>query len=115
MGRTKTKRRLFAESERTAGNVVKIMSDGDQEVMNFLEKYIAYEPFSLQWIDVLDVYQIYGRSIWIFFEKCCDGDIEMFSDTLLGLENYSFADSYIGQRRIVKKSIKMESGLAFQS
>jgi hypothetical protein len=114
MGRTKTKRRLFAESERTAGNVVKIMSDGDQEVMNFLEKYIAYEPFSLQWIDVLDVYQIYGRSILVFFTKCCNGDVATFSKILLGLENYSFADSYIGQKKIVKDSIRRESGLAFQ-
>ncbi len=114
MGSTKQRRRLFDDSERTEGNIVKIMSDGDQEVMNFLEKYIAYEPFSLQWIDVLDVYQIYGRSILVFFTKCCNGDVATFSDILLGLENYSFADDYIGQKRIVKRSIKMESDFAFQ-
>lgn len=112
MERTRSKRRLFFDSERTKDNVVKIMSDGDQEVMNFLEKYIAYEPFSLQWIDVLDVYQIYGRSILVFFTKCCNGDVATFSKILLGLENYSFADSYIGQKKMVKRSIKME--IAFQ-
>ncbi len=108
---TRSRRRLFDDSE----NIVKIMSDGDQEVMNFLEKYIAYEPFSLQRIDVLDVYQIYGRSILVFFTKCCNGDVKKFSDTLLGLEKYSFADDYKSQRKIVKDSIRDESSFAFQS
>lgn len=109
-----TKRRLSSDSERTKGNIVRIMADGDKEVMSFLEKYIADDPFSLQWIDVLDVYQIYGRSILVFFTKCCNGDVATFSDTLLGLDNYRFADNYIGQKRIVKESIKTESDLAFQ-
>ena len=109
-----TKRRLSSDSERTKGNIVRIMADGDKEVMSFLEKYIADDPYSLQWIDVLDVYQIYGRSILVFFTKCCDGDVETFSDTLLGLDNYRFADDYKGQKKIVKDSIRRESGLAFQ-
>ena len=109
-----TKRRLSDDSKRTEGSIIEIMSDGDQEVMNFLEKYIAHEQFSLQWIDVLDVYQIYGRSILVFFKKCCNGDEETFSDTLLGLDNYRFADNYNSQKRIVKKSIKEESSFAFQ-
>jgi hypothetical protein len=50
----------------------------------------------------------------VFFTKCCNGDVATFSDILLGLENYSFADSYIGQKKIVKDSIRRESGLAFQ-
>ena len=109
-----TKRRLSSDSERTKGNIVRIMADGDKEVMSFLEKYIADDPYSLQWIDVLDVYQIYGRSILVFFTKCCDGDVETFSDTLLGLDNYRFADDYKGQKKIVKDSIRRESCLAFQ-
>ena len=109
-----TKRRLSEDSKRTEGNIVRIMSDGDQEVMSFLEKYIAHDPFSLNWIDVLDVYQIYGRSILVFFKKCCDVDEAIFSDTLLGLDNYRFADDYKSQRKIVKDSIRDESNIAFQ-
>ena len=102
---SRERRRLAKDSQRTPGNVVKIMSEGDKETMDFLDGYIKEEPYSLIWIDVLDTYHIYGRSILTFFEKCCNKSLQRFTETLMDLDSYAYGD-YYDQRRLVKDSIR---------
>lgn len=108
----RSKRRLVKDSQRTTGNIVKLMSDGDKETTAFLEEYIKKDMNSLIWIDVLDNYQIYGRNILTFFEKCCNEDFEIFSETLMELDNYVYGNYYV-QKRKVKASIRNQEELAF--
>ena len=110
---TRSKRRL-ADSQQTKGSIVRIMSDGDKETMSFLDEYLKNEPYSLLWIDVLDNYGVYGRNILVFFAKCCNENIQRFSDTLRDLYIYVYGD-YYEQRRLVKNSIKNEVAFALES
>lgn len=103
----RTKRRLAKDSQRTPENIVKLMSEGDQKTMEFLKDYIEHEPFSIVWIDVLDTYQIYGKSILTFFAKCCNENLERFSETLMDLDKYYYGD-YYDQKKMVKASIRDE-------
>lgn len=106
----RSKRRLARDSQRTPGKVVEIMSDGNREVMKFLEDYIKEERYSLLWIDVMDNYCIYGESILKFFAKCCNESVDRFTETLMDLDNYAYGD-YYNQRRMVKDSLKYEMAL----
>ena len=108
---TRTKRRLVTDSQRTPENIVRIMADGNEEAKEFLEEYIQNEKHSLVWIDVLDNYQIYGRSIITFFKKCCNESVERFTETLLALDIYTYGD-YYDQKSMVKASIRDEVALA---
>lgn len=109
---SRERRRLAKDSQRTPKSIVQLMSDGDKETMDFLDIYIKKDAFSLVWIDVLDNYQIYGRSILTFFNKCCNQSFQRFTETLMGLDNYAYGD-YYDQKRMVKASIRDEVAFAF--